>query len=254
MSSQIYSPPLAVRMVDDLTVVSIPGSNVSLDTETAEVIGEQLLSIADKTSPRRLVLDLGGVQYLCSQALAAIVGVSRRLRAAGGQLAVRNVSPRVYEVFALTRLTTILDVQTREASAGLAAPVDRPNHSVGVLLADEDQSVRNVLGVALRGFGFVVRAAATGQVAVKLYQQYPEVIDLALLDACTPGLDGPATLATLHELNPGLPCCFMSDGAGPYTEEALLELGAARVFRKPFVVAQVVQTLYRLAQGSTAPA
>jgi DNA-binding response OmpR family regulator len=36
----------------------------------------------------------------------------------------------------------------------------------------------------------------------------------------------------------------------PYTEDALLQMGAVRVFRKPFAFTQVIETLNQLASRS----
>jgi anti-anti-sigma factor len=253
MSRQIHPAPLAVRTIEDSTVVKVLGHNVSLDNEVAAAFGDQLLAVAEQYGPRRMILDLGGVHHLSSRALAQLIGVNRRLRARGGQLSVRNVSRQVYEVFAVTNRTGLLDVYERRASDVELAPPDRPDQPLGVLLADEDKGVRNMLGVALRGYGFAVWPAATGPEAVALYREHQRTIHLALLAVGTSRLDGPGTLAALHGLNPQLPCCFMSAGDCSYTEDALLKLGAAGVFRKPFSVSQVLQTLYRLALGSSLP-
>jgi hypothetical protein len=43
----------------------------------------------------------------------------------------------------------------------------------------------------------------------------------------------------------------MTGDPGRYREEDLLEMGAARVFHKPFVLAEVVATLRRLAGAPT---
>jgi DNA-binding response OmpR family regulator len=70
---------------------------------------------------------------------------------------------------------------------------------------------------------------------------------VVLLDVVMPGLDGPHTLAALQKLCPTVRCCFMTGSPTPYTEEGLLELGAVRVFRKPFAFTEVLDTLNELA-------
>jgi CheY-like chemotaxis protein len=70
---------------------------------------------------------------------------------------------------------------------------------------------------------------------------------VALLDVLMPEMDGPQVLAALRRLCPALRWCFMTGGPGPYSEKALLCSGAARVFRKPFALADVIETVCRLA-------
>lgn len=119
----------------------------------------------------------------------------------------------------------------------------------GILVADDEEDVRDVLHDKLRQEGFSVWLAADGQKAVALYRNYCETIDVALLDVCMPGLDGPQTLAALQELTPQIRCCFMSGYLGSYTEAGLRNLGAAKVFAKPFRLAEVAHALGELARS-----
>jgi CheY-like chemotaxis protein len=122
-----------------------------------------------------------------------------------------------------------------------------------ILVVDDDAAVRFLLDVALRHHGFAVWQAADGQEAVELYQQEGSEIDLVLLDVRMPRLDGPHTLAALMRLNPRVRCCFMTGNAGNYSEDGLLELGAARVFPKPFQLAEIAQALTQLVESLPGP-
>lgn len=61
-----------------------------------------------------------------------------------------------------------------------------------------------------------------------------------------PGWSGPETLAALRQLNPGVRVCFLSGHSDPWTDAELLALGAARLFRKPFCLAEFAATLRHL--------
>jgi DNA-binding response OmpR family regulator len=73
---------------------------------------------------------------------------------------------------------------------------------------------------------------------------------MVLLDVLMPEIDGPHTLTALRELCPTVRCCFMTGNLSPYTDEALWEMGAARVFRKPIAFTEVIDTLNELARRS----
>ena len=117
----------------------------------------------------------------------------------------------------------------------------------GLLVADDEGEVRDVLNDGLQREGFSVWLAADGQEALDLYRNHCETIDVVLLDVRMPGLDGPQTLAALQEITPQVRCCFMSGYLGSYSEENLRDLGAARVFAKPFRLAEVAHVLGELA-------
>ncbi len=116
----------------------------------------------------------------------------------------------------------------------------------GLLVVDDNATVLSVLGGALWHHGFFVWAAQTGQEALALYPELAADIDLVLLDVRMPGMDGPATLTALQQLNPEIRCCFMSGDTAPYTEEELLDLGAAAIFQKPFHVHEAAARIWQV--------
>ena len=77
----------------------------------AEAALAALLGLARGSRGRELRLDLSGLEYVASTGLGVFVALNREVRASGGRLCLLNVRPPVYEVFALTRLTSVLDVR-----------------------------------------------------------------------------------------------------------------------------------------------
>ncbi len=55
-------------------------------------------------------LDLGDVQLPTAGGLGALVALNQKLRAAGGELVLLNVSAATYEVFLLTHLVEVLSI------------------------------------------------------------------------------------------------------------------------------------------------
>ena len=106
---------LRVRAEGDAVTVRL--RDRALDDRNAEAVGEELLHLVAELYRPRLRLDLGGVTRLSSTGLGKLLVLLKRVRAAGGQLAVDNAEPAVYEVFQVTRLVPVLDVRPR-AQAG----------------------------------------------------------------------------------------------------------------------------------------
>jgi two-component system cell cycle sensor histidine kinase/response regulator CckA len=103
--------------------------------------------------------------------------------------------------------------------------------------------IRTWLKFELEPLGFSVWLAVDGDDAIDLYRRNRSEIDLVLLDVQMPGLDGPHTLAILQRLNPEVLACFMTGFAGPWTEQDLLDRGAAYVFTKPLSSAELILQL-----------
>lgn len=136
----------------------------------------------------------------------------------------------------------------------MAAPISSflAKRQYGVLVVDDQESIRKMLDFGLRHHGFAVFLAANGHKAFDVYRCHFTAIDVVLLDVRMPDRDGPQTLVALQSINPLVRSCFMSGDAGSYTVKNLMDLGAMSVFTKPFCLTQLATTLRDLA-GWTRP-
>lgn len=133
---------------------------------------------------------------------------------------------------------------TRSESHPVGSPLAGNGRPPGVLVVDDDRTLRTVLAGVLRKRGFVVWVAAGGDEAVHVYRRHGHEIDVVLSDVNMPGMNGPDTLAALRGVDPGVSCCFMTADRRPGTREALLALGGLAVLDKPFPsLAGVCETL-----------
>jgi len=114
---------------------------------------------------------------------------------------------------------------------------------LGVLVVDDEETVRRLLGKGMLAHGFTVWLASNSLAAVELFRTHHDAIDVVLLDVRMPVRDGPETLAALRELDPDIRFCFMSGDTGKYTEENLIALGALAVFCKPFRLNELARQL-----------
>src|SRR4051812_31434125 len=84
-------------------------------------------------------------------------------------------------------------------------PVQTTRPPPCVLAIDDEPGILGLLRRALPPHGFTVLTADGGQAGVELYRVDPDAVGVVLLDVRMPGLDGPATLAALRQIRPGLP-------------------------------------------------
>jgi anti-anti-sigma factor len=244
--SHLTHRPCAGAPTEGPTVVHFTGPRVSLDEEAIRRARDPLFAIAFEPGHSPLFLDFVNVRHVSSAALGTLVALHRALLAAGRRLTVCNLRPEVRQVFAAARLDSFLDLRPTEPGGSPADEGYTPAPGPGVLVADDELAVRCLLEVVLRREGLQVWTAADGGRAVELYRSHAAAIGVVLLDVLMPGMDGPHALAAIQKLCPAVLCCFLTGGEGPYSEKALLDSGAVRVFRKPFAAADVLDTVRRL--------
>lgn len=78
---------------------------------------ESLMGVIEQADKINLVLDFSNVKFLSSAVLGLLIRVSKKVYERGGQLRLCNISPRIYEIFKITRLTKIFDIFPDRASA-----------------------------------------------------------------------------------------------------------------------------------------
>ena len=103
-----------------------------------------------------------------------------------------------------------------------------------ILLAEDEDMVRDLAKSTLESAGYTVLTAVDGQEALRLFEAQGEEIDLALLDVIMPKLGGHAVLEHIRNRGPVIPVLFCSG----YSKDAIhtnfiLEEGLALI-QKPY--------------------
>jgi two-component system, cell cycle sensor histidine kinase and response regulator CckA len=111
---------------------------------------------------------------------------------------------------------------------------EAPRGTETVLLAEDEQDVREVAREFLESGGYKVLEAGTGADAVKLAAEHEGNINLLVTDMVMPGMTGQELAGRLQQLRPGLSVIYMSG----YSEHAVAEAAQAdasvRLLTKPF--------------------
>ena len=116
MSSQPRRRRLEVEDIGDVTVINFVDRKI-LDEQNIQVIGEQLFSLVDQDGRRKLLLNFGNVEYLSSAALGKLITLNKKLQAVNGRLVLCNIDPQIYEVFEITKLNKLFNIQKEEQAA-----------------------------------------------------------------------------------------------------------------------------------------
>lgn len=136
--------------------------------------------------------------------LATVYGIVKRY---AGSIDVRS------EVHVGTQFTILFPREdaapsTMEPAHGAPQLVERSLRTI--LLAEDDDAVREATREVLERGGYTVMTARNGLEAVRLFERDGAEISLAILDVIMPEMGGAAALAALRARNPQLPVIFVT--------------------------------------------
>jgi len=111
-----------------------------------------------------------------------------------------------------------------------------PQHRV--LVVDDEQSITDAVGTALRYEGFEVRSESTGRGALSAAAQF--LPDLIVLDIMLPDLDGLEVTRRLRSDGVHIPVLFLTARDATEDKVSGLTVGGDDYVTKPFSLAEVV--------------
>jgi two-component system, cell cycle sensor histidine kinase and response regulator CckA len=177
--------------------------------------------------------------------LAMVYGI---VEAAGGHVAVESVPGRG------TTFTLYLPA-TSEEIAGVSdqEPVEPAKQSKGhrILVVEDEEAVRRLVGRILRGRGYEVVEARSGADALARLDAIGGRVDLLLTDVRMPGMSGRELALNVQMLHPGIKTLYMSG----YAEQALAEdsiRGLDSWIQKPFSAETLLTLVQRTLEETAA--
>lgn len=122
-----------------------------------------------------------------------------------------------------------------------------------ILIADDEEPILDVLDEVLSDIGLQVLTARNGPQAVESYRSHQAEIDIVLLDAKMPILDGVETLSTLRQINPSV-CALLSSGFSEQHLSAAVTWDERTDFiQKPYEVEELMEKIEKLLNEVVCP-
>jgi CheY-like chemotaxis protein len=171
--------------------------------------------------------------------LSIVYGIVKQ---AGGSITVKSQLGQgtIFQIF----LPEIFHEDGPRESAKRAEQIARGSETI--LLVEDEETVRRLVGKVLRASGYTVVEASSGEEAVQICRRFPDPIHLVITDMIMPGMNGCALAERLRQSSPELKVLYISG----YTENILNlygPLGKATAFlQKPFPPAVLTQKLREL--------
>jgi PAS domain S-box-containing protein len=142
----------------------------------------------------------------------------------------------------------VMESATAESTREFAI-VNKPKNLHGsetILLAEDHDSMRELIRQSLTRLGYQVLAAADGRQALRLAEL--ERPDLAVLDVVMPHMGGAATAAQLLQQMPGLPILFTS-GFSENANNAVAQVPGSHYLQKPYGPTSLASTIRRILES-----
>jgi len=121
-----------------------------------------------------------------------------------------------------------------------------------ILIADDEEMVRDAAREVLTKIGYKVKAAVNGEEAVQYLQAFKDDIDLVLLDLIMPKMGGMAAAEHMREIRPDLPIIFVTGYDMNDSLNNRLHMDHADVVTKPFQVSVLSQLIRRMLKRAKA--
>ena len=102
------------RQAGDVAVVDFSGK-ITLG-EGSSTLRRMVRELVDN-GQRKILLNLYDVDYIDSSGIGELVAAYTTVRNASGELKILNLTKRVHDILQITRLFTVFDVQSDEATA-----------------------------------------------------------------------------------------------------------------------------------------
>ncbi len=109
-------PRISVEYKENATVITFADEKILEDSDI-RALQQSIMSVIDQAGSINLVLDFQNVNFLSSAVLGLLIRISKKVHEQDGHLRLCNITPKIYEIFKITRLTEAFKVHKDRQSA-----------------------------------------------------------------------------------------------------------------------------------------
>jgi len=100
----------------NVSVVRLKDQKI-IDPETIQELGQELFDLVENDDRRKIVLNFAHVEFLSSAALGKLITFEKKVKRRDAELILTNISPEIFQVFAITNLDKLFQIKDSEADA-----------------------------------------------------------------------------------------------------------------------------------------
>ena len=107
---------IASNAKDDILTIRILDERL-VDPEHLKRLFDDLYEMLGKTDQQQVVLDFSSVKFMASAMLGKLVALQKKCVEYRAKLKLCGITPEIMEVFKITKLNKVFDIQSDEATA-----------------------------------------------------------------------------------------------------------------------------------------
>ncbi len=108
--------PIDSYSKDDILTIRLADERL-VEPEHLKRLFDDLITLLGKTDERQVVLDFTPVKFMASAMLGKLVALQKKCDEFQAKLKLCGVSPDIMQVFKITKLNKVFDIQSDEATA-----------------------------------------------------------------------------------------------------------------------------------------
>lgn len=125
-------------------------------------------------------------------------------------------------------------------------------HTGRVLLAEDDDLLRNLYVTFFKNFGFEVEVHENGKEALECFSKYPYKFDLVLTDQSMPKMSGKQLSLEILAIRPDIPIILMTGFSDVISEEEAIRMGIRSYIHKPVQLIRLLEEVSSLIKDNGA--
>jgi two-component system, cell cycle sensor histidine kinase and response regulator CckA len=125
-----------------------------------------------------------------------------------------------------------------------------PGGTETLLVVEDEESLRNLLQIALTAKGYSVIPAIDGLEAVKTYKDQHKKIDLVFSDLGLPGMGGMEGIKIIKSVNPGARIVVATGYLDPEIKIKLMKAGVKKFISKPYKIEEILKSIREVLDGN----
>lgn len=102
--------------VEEVAVVKFTDEKV-MDPARIEQLGKELMQLTDAEQSEKVLINFDNVKFFSSAAINKLIVLEKRMRARGGQVMLSNLRPEVRDLFNLTNLDDLFQIEDEQLDA-----------------------------------------------------------------------------------------------------------------------------------------
>ena len=204
--------------------ISLTDTGVGIDKETQKRIFEPFFTTKEMGRGTGL-------------GLASVYGI---IKSHGGYINVYS------ELDQGTTFTIYLPASGKEAVEDLELTADIVKGTGTILLIDDEKMILDVGCELLEELGYTVLPAGSGQVAIDIFQNDRDKIDMIIMDMIMPEMSGSQTFDRLKEISPDVKILLSSGYSVDGQATDILRRGCDGFIQKPFNMNQLAERIQKI--------